>query len=1295
MNSAEVAPTSANVDKSPLYHGKLPPNVPRVIVENTINIQDARKVLPWHRDERRRQFNLLVRKYKNQLLYGCQNPACLTPTCASFRKRATEGPYRRYTELSARTLACYLASVDNAEDGLCLNSPIVPLELPSQDNSWRSKRGTQAPTVGRGANSPGALTPAGQVGIGGKPKHFNVNEDDSSAVLPSLDEQSQSGVVKGLHGASSQRIKDPKSFTQTLFDTLALRMVEWLPLRRASVHSEEHTPSLSNSKSQMRNSSCHKLVETAKHFAQGRNHMVAERSGNIPQTASSRVLPANNGFVDMKFPNQHLQRLSVTDIDRWRQFPPYHNEEKIRPDSRPTQKFSFSTHTNTSNATSKSCSPVLKPRPQKHKIRPINTNDELICEQNSPRRVSWDGAKLFNEALGSNHVRDEKAFKDPISFRKDDVHREPNLAAPIAVPFVQTITHLSAEIVDGFTQMIGKCDEDAERWKEEMFYIELAGSFNDFEWRVSTPHQRQAFTFITQSVFYVLSNTGNILRSYRKAGTDPNEPIEMQTHPQIDFARLETSLCQLSTVCPWDLAFHSLWVALEKLFVPPRDLSQPMKKPRQRLRISKTDSGAANPVVVRRVSDTGEDDHISDSHAAYVATMALFILVTSIPKTDIQTWRAILQMRAAGTVTPGAEMQRFTSATVRSILAVTDRFEHELALRLLDRLVRAITARLTYHEIAKSRRSYTPDSPKQCKMSVLDLILDHLTQQYRAKLIETSPQQSPGSAAIIVEWFRTLFLREWDGKPEISRSSATGGVVQILASMYKERSRLGLVPEDFHTYILSDRLDPMEMPADWLYRLSNNRTLHLLSYSFLFPPSALVIYFRALNYSSMSKQYEAAMTTSRHVTQTAFSAIHVQDDVGLLARLTTSMSNYLVLNVRRSNVLLDALNQLWRRERRELLRPLKVQMGMDEGEEGIDHGGVQQEFFRVVMAECLDPAYGMFTMDSRTRISWFQPCSLEPPYKFELLGLLVSLAIYNGITLPINFPISLYRKLLALKVNKLDHIRDGWAELAKGLEDLLKWDDGDVEDVFLRTYEFSFEAFGRVVTVDMQEVSRDAVWSQTQNGQGANLESSDGCPLISSGSRKDSKSFNTMASFQTRPPPTKEAALVTNLNRDQFVKDYVFWLTDKSIRPQYDAFARGFYTCLDRSALSIFTPEALKRVVEGIQEIDVYELEQHARYEGGFGPSHRVIRDFWSIVKQFSPEKKAQLLEFVTASDRVPVNGIASIMFVIQRNGVGDARLPSSLTCFGRLLLPEYSSRAILEEKLNKALENARGFGVA
>lgn len=93
-------------------------------------------------------------------------------------------------------------------------------------------------------------------------------------------------------------------------------------------------------------------------------------------------------------------------------------------------------------------------------------------------------------------------------------------------------------------------------------------------------------------------------------------------------------------------------------------------------------------------------------------------------------------------------------------------------------------------------------------------------------------------------------------------------------------------------------------------------------------------------------------------------------------------------------------------------------------------------------------------------------------------------------------------------------------------------------------------------------------------------------------------------------------------------------------------------------------------------------------------PTHRLIKDFWAIVKAFSPERKRQLLEFVTASDRVPVNGVGSLMFVIQRNGPDSDRVPTSLTCFGRLLLPEYSSKKKLSTKLKLALENGKGFGV-
>lgn len=321
-------------------------------------------------------------------------------------------------------------------------------------------------------------------------------------------------------------------------------------------------------------------------------------------------------------------------------------------------------------------------------------------------------------------------------------------------------------------------------------------------------------------------------------------------------------------------------------------------------------------------------------------------------------------------------------------------------------------------------------------------------------------------------------------------------------------------------------------------------------------------------------------------------------------------------------------------------------------------------------------------------MSWFQPCALEPLYKFELLGLLTSLAIYNGLTLPITFPLALYRKLLDMPVTSLEHVRDGWPELAKGLTDLLTWSDGNVEDVFMRSYVFSAEALGSTLFVDMERVGRNDIWPPTKADKGkgtedstsfgsvqgrlrtssaedeshgsphSSTEGSDGWINLANDFRdSEDASISGKAAQNLRPRTnsiTSQASMVTNENREQYVMDYIFWLTDKSIRPQYEAFARGFFVCLDQKALSIFTPNALQSVVEGIQEIDVNALEQTARYENGYHADHRIIKDFWHVVRQFSPEKVRQLLEFVTASDRIPVNGIRSIMFVIQRNGTSD-----------------------------------------
>jgi hypothetical protein len=123
----------------------------------------------------------------------------------------------------------------------------------------------------------------------------------------------------------------------------------------------------------------------------------------------------------------------------------------------------------------------------------------------------------------------------------------------------------------------------------------------------------------------------------------------------------------------------------------------------------------------------------------------------------------------------------------------------------------------------------------------------------------------------------------------------------------------------------------------------------------------------------------------------------------------------------------------------------------------------------------------MFTLDPETRMTWFQPQSLEPLWKFEMIGLLFSLAVYNGITLPVTFPLALYRYLLPTTAPLRDReikrfnpgsvsfILDGWPSLAKSFSQLLAYSAGPVEHDIMRDYAFSYDAFGQQIDHDMSQ----------------------------------------------------------------------------------------------------------------------------------------------------------------------------------------------------------------------------------
>lgn len=105
-------------------------------------------------------------------------------------------------------------------------------------------------------------------------------------------------------------------------------------------------------------------------------------------------------------------------------------------------------------------------------------------------------------------------------------------------------------------------------------------------------------------------------------------------------------------------------------------------------------------------------------------------------------------------------------------------------------------------------------------------------------------------------------------------------------------------------------------------------------------------------------------------------------------------------------------------------------------------------------------------------------------------------------------------------------------------------------------------------------------------------------------------------------------------------------------------------------------------------------MEDATEYDGGYTRFTMIVRNFWQIVHAFSNEDKRKLLQFATGSDRVPIGGLSKLKLVIARNGPDSDRLPTAHTCFNVLLLPEYLTKQKLKDRLLKAINYSKGFGM-
>ena len=132
-----------------------------------------------------------------------------------------------------------------------------------------------------------------------------------------------------------------------------------------------------------------------------------------------------------------------------------------------------------------------------------------------------------------------------------------------------------------------------------------------------------------------------------------------------------------------------------------------------------------------------------------------------------------------------------------------------------------------------------------------------------------------------------------------------------------------------------------------------------------------------------------------------------------------------------------------------------------------------------------------------------------------------------------------------------------------------------------------------------------------------------------------------------------------------------------------------------RTIKSLFDYEEIETLICGQRVLNFEELRDHCIYANGFTPTSEMMTWLWQIIlEEWSDDNRRKWLAFSTGSDRAPVAGLKSLKFYIIQDGEDDERLPSSHTCFNQLLIPKYSTKEILRERLQTAIENSTGFGM-
>jgi E3 ubiquitin ligase SMURF1/2 len=105
---------------------------------------------------------------------------------------------------------------------------------------------------------------------------------------------------------------------------------------------------------------------------------------------------------------------------------------------------------------------------------------------------------------------------------------------------------------------------------------------------------------------------------------------------------------------------------------------------------------------------------------------------------------------------------------------------------------------------------------------------------------------------------------------------------------------------------------------------------------------------------------------------------------------------------------------------------------------------------------------------------------------------------------------------------------------------------------------------------------------------------------------------------------------------------YVNYRFMRGIEQQFLALQKGFSELVPIHMLRPFEEHELELVIGGLGSIDVEDWKQNTRLKHCTLDTP-VVKWFWQIVEIYNAEMRARLLQFVTGSSRVPLQGFKAL----------------------------------------------------